>query len=99
LARGVATTAAYLEKRYARILRGAREEWSDHGCARAESCALERLIEQARRDGVAPFQIEHALDDAATILRMAEATTIGLCRIIVAVWRYKIDANINVAVW
>jgi predicted unusual protein kinase regulating ubiquinone biosynthesis (AarF/ABC1/UbiB family) len=37
--------------------------------------ALDRLIEQARGDGVKPFQIEHALDDAATVLRMQQATT------------------------
>jgi len=36
--------------------------------------ALERLIEQARGN-VPPFQIEHALEDAATVLRMHEATT------------------------
>jgi hypothetical protein len=38
--------------------------------------ALERLIEQARGN-VPPFQIEHALEDAATVLRDSFPRTTG----------------------
>ena len=77
LARDVATAVTFLEK----LVRGlfARGKVTTKQGPRMGvqefRAALDRLIDEACGDGVPPFQIEHALDDAATELRMHEGSS------------------------